>query len=75
MRPDGSHEKIIAHGRLVEGPAWAPNGKAIIFEKELTDDYGNHYTKLYKIDIVSRKEQEIDTPSDATDAYWSNPLK
>jgi TolB protein len=74
MRPDGSGERIISHGRLVEGPSWAPNGKAIIFEKELMDDNGRLYTKLYKIDIVSRKEQEISTPSNATDAYWSNLL-
>ena len=75
MRPDGSNERILAYGRLVEGPAWAPNGKALIFERELEDGYGNYYTKLYKIDIISRKEQEIDTPSDATDAYWSNLLE
>jgi TolB protein len=75
MRPDGSSERILTHGRLVEGPAWAPNGKAIVFERELTDDSGRHYTKLYKIDIVSRKEQEIETPAGATDAYWSNQLK
>jgi len=74
MRPDGTGEKIIAHGRLVEGPSWAPNGKAIIFEKEIIGENGNTGTKLYKIDIVSRKEQELDTPSDATDAHWSNSL-
>jgi TolB protein len=74
MRPDGSGEKIIAHGRLVEGPSWAPNGKAIVFEKEMMDDNGRISTKLYKIDIVSRKEVEISTPSNATDAYWSNSL-
>jgi len=74
MRPDGSGEKILAQGKLVEGPSWAPNGKAIIFEKEVSDGEGSSYTKLYKVDIISRKEQEIETPFDATDAYWSNSL-
>ena len=75
MRPDGSNERIIAHGQLVEGPAWAPNGKAIIFEKEILGEDGNMHTKLYKIDVISRKEQELATPYNATDAYWSNMLK
>ncbi|NRA73517.1 MAG: Tol-Pal system protein TolB [Rickettsiales bacterium] len=74
MRPDGSNEKIIAHGQLVEGPAWAPNGRAIIFEKQIIGEDGYTHTKLYKIDIISRKEQELTTPHDATDAYWSNLL-
>ena len=74
MRPNGSSEKIIAHGKLVEGPAWSPNGKAIIFEKEIIGEDGNIHTKLYKIDIISRKEQKLATPYDATDAYWSNSL-
>jgi hypothetical protein len=28
-------------------------------------------TKLYKVDIVSRQEHEIDTKFSATDANWS----
>lgn len=74
MRTDGSNERIIAYGQLVEGPAWAPNGKAIIFEKQVMGEDGNTHTKLYKVDIISRKEQELTTPYDATDAYWSNIL-
>ena len=70
MRPDGSGEKILAQGNLVEGPAWAPNGRALIFEKQLDEEQ----TKLYKVDIVSRKEQEINSEFSATDANWSNVL-
>lgn len=71
MKPDGSGEKILSQGYLVEGPAWAPNGRALIFEKQLGSGME---TKLYKIDIISRKEQEINSEHSATDANWSNVL-
>jgi TolB protein len=71
MKPDGSDEKIISSGYLVEGPAWAPNGRALIFERQLVEGDAAGGTKLYKVDIVSRQEHEIDTKFSATDANWS----
>jgi TolB protein len=71
MRPDGSDEKIISSGYLVEGPAWAPNGRALIFERQVIDGSASGGTKLYKVDVLSRKEHEINTKFSATDANWS----
>ena len=31
MRPDGSGERLLTNGFLVEGPTWAPNGRVLMF--------------------------------------------
>ncbi len=31
MRPDGSGERMLATGFLVEGPTWAPNGRVLMY--------------------------------------------
>ena len=34
--PDGSGERLLAQGYLVEGPTWAPNGRVLcILNKKL----------------------------------------
>ena len=34
MRPDGSGERLLANGFLVEGPTWAPNGRVLMFFRQ-----------------------------------------
>ena len=34
MRPDGSGERILSEGWLVEGPTFAPNGRVLMFWRE-----------------------------------------
>jgi len=34
MRPDGSGERMIATGWLVEAPTWAPNGRVLMFFRQ-----------------------------------------
>ena len=34
MQPDGSGERILAEGWLVEGPTFAPNGRVLMFWRE-----------------------------------------
>ena len=31
MSPDGSGERLLAQGYLVEGPTWAPNGRVLMY--------------------------------------------
>jgi TolB protein len=72
MKPDGSGERIIARGWIVEGPTWSPNGRVIMFEKgERPKGKDSSHTKLYAIDITGYNERKIDTPLEATDASWS----
>ena len=34
MKPDGSGERLLAKGYLVEGPTWAPNGRVLMYFKQ-----------------------------------------
>ncbi len=73
MRPDGSGERILADGWLVEGPTFAPNGRVLMFWRETRGDaQGNGYSaRLFSIDITGFNEQPVPTPTDATDPAWS----
>ncbi len=73
MRPDGSDERLLAQGYLVEGPTWAPNGRVLAFWKETpSDDRGRGGTsKLYTIDLTGVNERQVVTPIDGSDPAWS----
>ena len=40
MRPDGSGERMLANGFLVEGPTWAPNGRVMMFFRQQPNSGG-----------------------------------
>lgn len=68
IRPDGSDEHILTTSFHCEKPCWAPNGRVIMFFKEVAP--GQH--KLYSIDIMGRNEHIINTPHGASDPEWVN---
>ena len=69
MRPDGSDERLLTRSTLDEAPAWAPNGRVIVFSRE---NYGADRTRLFSIDVTGYNERELPTPLDASDPDWSN---
>ncbi len=73
MSPDGSGERLLAQGYLVEGPTWAPNGRVLMyFKQEAPIDDGKSTTvNLFKIDVTGFRETRIVTPSDGSDPAWS----
>ena len=73
MRPDGSGERILADGWLVEGPTFAPNGRVLMFWRETRGDARGigFSARLYSIDVTGFNEQAVATPADATDPAWS----
>ena len=73
MRPDGSGERILADGWLVEGPTFAPNGRVLMFWRETRGDSrgGGFSARLFSIDVTGFNEQPVPTPTDATDPAWS----
>jgi TolB protein len=71
MRPDGSDERLLTRSTLDEGPAWAPNGRVIVFSRE---DYRSDRTRLFTIDVTGYNERELPTPLDASDPDWSKPI-
>jgi TolB protein len=73
MSPDGSNERLLAEGYLVEGPTWAPNGRVLMYFKQdaPVDNGRSSSVNLYKIDITGFRETRIITPSDGSDPAWS----
>ena len=71
MRPDGSGERILTSSNQQEGPTWAPNGRYIMFFRQVPGAGG---PKLFTIDLTGRNEQAIPTPNFASDPAWS-PLR
>jgi len=72
MRPDGSGERLLANGFLVEGPTWAPNGRVLSFFRQQPNTGGRAGSvTLGAIDITGRFERQIPTPTDASDPAWS----
>jgi TolB protein len=67
MAPDGSGERVLADGFLVEGPTWSPNGRVIMYSRP---DRGGP-VRLYTIDLTGYNERRIVTPSEASDPAWS----
>lgn len=73
MRPDGSGERELTEAYHVEGPTWAPNGRVLMYFKELVSGPGgrDRETKLYSIDLTGYNERVVPTPTDASDPAWS----
>ncbi len=77
MQPDGTRERLIATGFMVESPSWAPNNRTLCFYKQEPWDKAGILggkAKIYSIDISGANQQEVPTPMDATDPSWSPPL-
>jgi len=73
MHPDGSGERLLAEGFLVEGPTWAPNGRVLSYFRESpSDERGRGQTvRLYTIDLTGFNERVLLTPLDGSDPAWS----
>ena len=77
MRPDGSGERLLANGFLVEGPTWAPNGRVLMFfrEERRTGLGSGSTAKLYSIDLTGHNERLLATPAGGSDPAWSPLVK
>ncbi len=73
MKPDGKGERILTEGYHNEGPTWAPNGRVLMFFREVPGASGG--PQLWTIDLTGRHERRIQTPSFASDPAWSPLLK
>jgi TolB protein len=74
MHPDGSGERILSEGWLVEGPTFAPNGRVLMFwrESRARDARGSGFSsRLVSVDITGFNERPVTTPTDASDPAWS----
>ena len=69
MRVDGTKERLLTTSFLDEGPAWAPNGRVLMFFRETPGRAGA--PSIYSIDISGRNLRKIKTSSFASDPNWS----
>jgi TolB protein len=66
MKPDGTGERILTSGYHNEGPTFAPNGRVVMFFRDLGPG-----PNLFTVDISGRFEQRVPTPGFASDPAWS----
>ena len=69
MAPDGSGERILSQGFLVESASFCPNGRVIMFYRQTPTEDG-HSSRLVTIGVDGFNERLVDTPSDASDPSW-----
>ena len=74
MEPDGSNERLITNDFMVESVSWAPNGRRILYYKQIPMQNKADKVRIYSIDVSGRYETEIRTPNDASDPTWSSLL-
>ncbi len=69
IKADGSGERILAEGFHNEGPTWAPNGRVMMFFRNVPGASGG--PQLWTVDLTGYHERRIKTPSFASDPAWS----
>jgi TolB protein len=74
IRPDGTGERMISSAYHVEGPTWAPNGRVLMYFKEMPQG-NSRYSRLYTIDLTGSNDRAIDLPTSASDPAWSPHLQ
>lgn len=67
MKADGTDERILTSSYMDEGPAWAPNGRVLLFSRSsATGD-----SKLWSVDVTGRILQPMPYPGGGSDPAWS----
>jgi len=69
MRADGSGERVLSVGYHNEGPTWSPNGRVIMFFREVRGEANG--PALWSVDLTGRNERKVKTPNFASDPAWS----
>ena len=67
MKPDGTDERILTSSYLDEGPAWAPNGRVLLFTRQ----GAGGGSKLWSVDVTGRILQPVSYPGAGSDPAWS----
>jgi TolB protein len=72
ITPDGENERILVTAYSLEGVKWSPNGRYLIYSKQLGAYGKQEIPYLYIMDILTGYEYRIPTPmkEGATDPDW-----
>jgi TolB protein len=66
MKKDGSGEKILAGGYMIESPCWCPNSKLIAFSS--TNRSNN--SSIYMVDISGKFHKKISIQNNIEKGYF-----
>ncbi len=66
INPDGTNERLLAGGYLVEGPTWSKNGRMLMFSHQNR----NGKDSVHCIDYFGSAQRKIVTPYDGIDPNW-----
>ncbi len=67
MRPDGSGERMLDAGYLLEGPTWSPNGREIMY----TYQSGPHSKSgIRRVDITGFHKKDVPIPGEGSYPTW-----
>ncbi len=67
MKPDGSGERLLARGWVLEDPSWAPNGRVLMFTRRESKGMA----RICTIDLTGYNERIVPTSTDASGGTWS----
>lgn len=68
MKPDGSVERLIANGYLVDSPEWSPPGRYVLYTLE---EHGCNNTDIVVVDPNGEFGRTNETRRNTADATWS----
>lgn len=72
MNANGTGERILSSAYLVEGPSFAPNGKAIVFQREAGP---GDEPSLWTIDLNGSNLRRLSFNNSGSDPAWSPILQ
>ena len=65
MKPDGSGERMLDSGYLLEAPTWSPNGREVLYKIQQ-----GSVSKLACVDITGFNKRILQTPGEASYPAW-----
>ncbi len=68
MRPDGTGERLLTTGDVVEDPEWAPGGQMILFTR--TNPRRRGQSKLNIIDLSGFNERRVPLKAEGSGGSW-----
>ena len=69
IRPDGGGPRLLADSFHVEGPTWAPNGRALIYFSQTPSGQGS-VARLVGVDLTGNHTWPVPTPQNGSDPAW-----
>ncbi|MBA3812929.1 MAG: Tol-Pal system protein TolB [Alphaproteobacteria bacterium] len=67
MKPDGSGERMLDTGYLLEGPTWSPNGREVMYTCQSSS---GGKVGIRSVDIVGFHKRDVNIPGEGSYPTW-----